>query len=938
MKARSTRRALLTSLLSLLLCVTMLMGTTYAWFTDSVTSAGNKVVAGNLDVKLYYYDGTDYVDISTSDKPLFGADGLAAAADGSSTLWEPNKTQVVYLAIENAGSLALKYKVALNVTDVTKDLTNVLRYTITPDAKGAALTAWDDTNAKSVALGSQIVSGTEAEPYVPMQPGDMHYFALSVHMLAEAGNEYMNGTATFDLTVLATQLASEEDSFGKEYDDGLDITVGTDSRKYTQLTKDGGVYRYYEDGEVRLNSIAPDFAESHFDIPSDVTAIAQGAFSTNKTVTSVTIPASVNYTYKALENSAVNTVTFGDGVTTIPGRLFYRSPVETVVIPESVTTLEAHCFYDSNIKEIVIPEGITTIPGNAFASCSELEKVVIKGKDVFIDGFAFRGCLALKTMIILSDTLTLGSGMVITNTESNNEDPNNITVLTTSAAVKATLDASADFKGTTVQVSEYSEGLYKDVSKNSFFAESAAGVAAFADWRSSVNVTEGSPYAAWCRLLGDIDMAGVDYSAFNGHFTLFDGNGYTIKNLTSKPGSYYGKGGLVSYLGGGMIKNLTLEDATVYGCQVGLFAGQSEGGKIENCFIKGANTVVWEQCNNGSYTETYNGIGAVLGYNNGGSFTVEICAGATVALEAGTMTTAGTKVDNYTGYGAANSGTVTDNGKVMSIAKTVVSSKEELHDVLENAGAAGAGDSYITLNGDLDLTGTTWTPIKVDGYNGADIVTIDGGGHTITGLTAPLFAGGFAGGSGIVIKNLTIADSTITSANGLGVGAFIESVDSMDTITLFNCHLIDSSVTGTTDGARTGGLIGWTAGYNNVNDGPVKTYVTIENCSVIECTITSAGSVGGIYGHAGNNAWTYSTIKNCVVKDNTLNSTDDGGWRVGVVVGTANVGEVTISGITESGNTLTQTGKTAPAGQSNLYGRFVPGSTGKLTIDGVAIQ
>ena len=252
MKARSTRRALLTSLLSLLLCVAMLMGTTYAWFTDSVTSAGNKIMAGNLDVKLYYYDGTDYVDISSSDKPLFGADGLAAAADGSSTLWEPNKTQVVYLAIENAGSLALKYKVALNVTDVTKDLTNVLRYTITPDAKGAALTAWDDTNAKSVALGSQIVSGTEAEPYVPMQPGDMHYFALSVHMLAEAGNEYMNGTATFDLTVLATQLASEEDSFGKEYDDGLDITVGTDSRKYTQLTKDGGVYRYYEDGEDAL--------------------------------------------------------------------------------------------------------------------------------------------------------------------------------------------------------------------------------------------------------------------------------------------------------------------------------------------------------------------------------------------------------------------------------------------------------------------------------------------------------------------------------------------------------------------------------------------------------------------------------------------------------------------------------------------------------------
>lgn len=69
----------------------------------------------------------------------------------------------------------------------------------------------------------------------------------------------------------------------------------------------------------------------------------------------------------------------------------------------------------------------------------------------------------------------------------------------------------------------------------------------------------------------------------------------------------------------------------------------------------------------------------------------------------------------------------------------------------------------------------------------------------------------------------------------------------------------------------------------------------------------------------------------------TLHSTDDGGWRVGVVVGTVNVGEVALNNTTESGNTVTQTGKTAPAGQSNLYGRFVPGTTGKLVIDGTAV-
>ena len=269
----------------------------------------------------------------------------------------------------------------------------------------------------------------------------------------------------------------------------------------------------------------------------------------------------------------------------------------------------------------------------------------------------------------------------------------------------------------------------------------------------------------------------------------------------------------------------------------------------------------------------------------------------------------------------------------------VVNSLTTLETALEAAGAAGAGDTTIVFaeNAQLNMTNVAWTPIKVDGYNGADIVTIEGNGAVITGLTAPLFAGGFAGGSGIVIKDLTIKDSAIVSANTIGSGAFIESVDSMAKIELTNCHLLDSTVTGG-QGSRTGGLIGWTAGYSNVNDGPVKTYVTIDGCSVIGCTITCDGSVGGINGHAGNNDWTYTTIKDCTVKNNTLASTDDGEWRVGVVVGTANVGEVTISNITESGNTLTQTGKTAPEGDKrNYYGRFVPGTTGKLTIDGVEV-
>lgn len=272
-------------------------------------------------------------------------------------------------------------------------------------------------------------------------------------------------------------------------------------------------------------------------------------------------------------------------------------------------------------------------------------------------------------------------------------------------------------------------------------------------------------------------------------------------------------------------------------------------------------------------------------------------------------------------------------------ANTATSDGEALSKLFTDvhAGESGSGNVTVTIDKDYNLTGYQWTSLTVQGYTGAGVVTVEGNNHKITGLNAPLFAGGFAGASGIVVKDLTLTDVTINdSTSNQGIGAFINNVDSMPKIELDNCHLTDSSIV-SNGGARVGGLIGWTSGYNNPNDGPVDTYVTIPNCSVENTKITAKGSVGGIIGHAGANPATYHTFTNNTVTDCILNSTDDGGWRVGVVVGTVNVGEVALNNTTESGNTVTQTGKTAPAGQSNLYGRFVPGTTGKLVIDGTAV-
>ena len=282
------------------------------------------------------------------------------------------------------------------------------------------------------------------------------------------------------------------------------------------------------------------------------------------------------------------------------------------------------------------------------------------------------------------------------------------------------------------------------------------------------------------------------------------------------------------------------------------------------------------------------------------------------------------------------------NKKIEGTIVEEISTMAELESVLQAAGQAGAGDTTIILKDDIDMTGQPWTPIAVDGYNGADIVTLNGNGKTIKGLSAGLFKGGFAGGSGIVIKDLTIEDAAIVANNTQGYGAFVGCADSMDEITLINCHLVNSTIITPNDGqdeSRIGGLIGWTAGYNNQNDGPVDSYITVKNCSVTGCTLKGWGSIGGIVGHAGANAATFTVIEDCTVTNNQLISTDDGGWRVGVVIGTANNGQAEIKNITESGNTLKQDAASDtknPTGEKrNYYGRFVPAGTGSLVIDGV---
>ena len=358
--------------------------------------------------------------------------------------------------------------------------------------------------------------------------------------------------------------------------------------------------------------------------------------------------------------------------------------------------------------------------------------------------------------------------------------------------------------------------------------------------------------------------------------------------------------------------NITLTTVTAVDCTKGLLQKDIEGSAGEQ-----------------KVTIEANGTGISGDFNITGKKDAE-AAKNEFNITAGTF--AGEINNDYLAPGA-NFDATTGEVKMSYVAKIGDTEYPTLADAF--AAADKTGDTVIELLDDINMTGKSWTPVSVDGYHGQGVITLNGNGKTITGLSAPLFAGGFAGKSGIVIKDLTIADADINdTTNDQGIGAFINCVDSMTRIELDNCHLKNSKIV-STGGARVGGLIGWTSGYNKPNDGPVDTRVTLTNCSVEKVTIEAKGSVGGLIGHAGANPATYHTITGCTVKDSTLTCTERGkSWRVGDLVGTANDGQITVDAATSaSQNTLTQENADPQKPKDSIFGRDAVNDTGLVIVD-----
>ena len=190
--AKTSKRALLCSVLSIALCLSMLIGTTFAWFTDTATTAVNKIQAGTLDVALEMStDGTNWE--SAEGKALTFKTKDNRAAD--QILWEPGCTyELPQLRVVNKGNLALKYKIQITGIQGDAKLNEVIDWTINDAA----------------------INLTE-EHLTAGQTGAA--FTIKGHMQETAGNDYQNLTIDgIGITVYATQDTVENDSFDNTYD------------------------------------------------------------------------------------------------------------------------------------------------------------------------------------------------------------------------------------------------------------------------------------------------------------------------------------------------------------------------------------------------------------------------------------------------------------------------------------------------------------------------------------------------------------------------------------------------------------------------------------------------------------------------------------------------------------------------------------------------
>lgn len=248
---KTTKRAFLASVMALIICFSMLLGTTYAWFTDTVVAGRNRIVSGNLDIELDYAvmeDGKikEWLPVEESTN-LFNENAL----------YEPGYTEVVKFRVRNVGTLAAKCKLGINIVSETAgvnvygDKFNLSDFLYTGVVDNAAVTAATRDQYAAFATtqfskASDSVYAGAAENMLTLLPNDYvvgsgedeAVFEIVVTMPTWVGNEAnfltdLKGNIStegeegftnqpeiiFGVKLAATQWTYESDDFGIDYDE-----------------------------------------------------------------------------------------------------------------------------------------------------------------------------------------------------------------------------------------------------------------------------------------------------------------------------------------------------------------------------------------------------------------------------------------------------------------------------------------------------------------------------------------------------------------------------------------------------------------------------------------------------------------------------------------------------------------------------------------------
>lgn len=404
-KVGGTKRALLTSVLALVLSLAMLAGSTFAWFTDTASTGVNRIVSGNLDVGLEYWGGAESGWLTAENsEDLFDKNAL----------WEPGYTQIIYLRVANNGNLALTYAmqitpvretVGVNVDGEEFKLSDYIKFgwmTFTVDGAGAPVALDREAAQTGVGEGAQLGTTLHRQAAEPMAADAKELVALVAWMPENVGNEAnystVQPTIELSLKVLATQAAVESDSFNNTYDEDAVDDEGLDSKPEYNYKS---LYDYDNPKGYGVELVRNAEGKVVKAIVSGVNGKVPDGFFAN-------LKGSVDENGKPIAVPAerwadLTEVVIEDGVTEIGKDVFQGCVgLTNVTIPNSVKKIGTWSFYMcKGLKNVDIPANMEI--GDSSFRQSGLEQVTVSGGSV--GNYAFHRIDNLKKISINCETI-----------------------------------------------------------------------------------------------------------------------------------------------------------------------------------------------------------------------------------------------------------------------------------------------------------------------------------------------------------------------------------------------------------------------------------------------------------------------------------------------------------------------------------------------------